>query len=189
MEDITIEKIDAVMERYKVSYAEAKEALEKNNGNLVDTLIYLEQNKKTFKENFHDSTNELIETIKGIIKKGNVNRIKVKKAGKVIVDIPVNAGIITGALLVYYPVLLAIGAVAAAVSQITVEIERPDGRVDVVNDIIKNKYNEVKEDVVNMTEDVKNKTEQKAETIKQKVENMSNVNSDNEGNCNKNTQF
>ena len=189
MEDITVEKIDAIMERYKVSYAEAKEALEKNNGNLVDTLIYLEQNKKTFKENLHDSTNELIETIKGIIKKGNVNRIKVKKDGKVLVDIPVNAGIVTGALIIYYPVLLAIGAVAALVSKITLEIERPDGKVDVVNDIIKNKYNEIKNDTVNATEEIKNKTEEKFKQVKHNMEDMNNKNSENEGNSNNNTQF
>lgn len=169
MEEITIEKIDIIRNRFGVSYEEARDALTANNGNLVETLIYLEKNEKSFSKNMSDAGNELIETIKGIIKKGNVNRIKVKKGERVLVDIPVNAGIVTGALAIYYPALLAIGTAAAILSQVRIEIERPDGTIDVVNDIVKNKYNDVKNNFNTNTGDVKEKAKEAYEDVKDKA--------------------
>ncbi|MDO7202944.1 hypothetical protein Q5M85_00355 [Paraclostridium bifermentans] len=50
MTDITLEKIDQVLERVpSASYAEAKEALVISDGNVLDAIIYLEQNKKNCK--------------------------------------------------------------------------------------------------------------------------------------------
>lgn len=79
MEEITLEKIDVIRKRTGLNYGDAKIALENNNGNVVDTLIYLENNKKTFSDNVSDVGNDLLVTVKDIIKKGNVNRIKMKK--------------------------------------------------------------------------------------------------------------
>lgn len=169
MEEITIEKIDIIRNRFGVSYEEARDALTANNGNLVETLIYLEKNEKSFSKNVSEAGNELIETIKGIIKKGNVNRIKVKKGERVLVDIPVNAGVVTGALAIYYPALLAIGTAAAILSQVRIEIERPDGKVDVINDIVKNKYNDVKNNFNTNTGDVKEKAKEAYEDVKDKA--------------------
>ncbi|MGL5642101.1 MAG: DUF4342 domain-containing protein, partial [Paraclostridium sp.] len=50
MTDITLEKIDQVLERVpSASYAQAKEALVVSDGNILDAIIYLEQNKKAAK--------------------------------------------------------------------------------------------------------------------------------------------
>lgn len=147
MEEITLEKIDIIRQRTGVSYAEAKEALLNNNGNVVDTLIYLEKNQKTFTQNISEVSNELIDTIKDIIKKGNVSRIKVKKDNRLLVDIPVSAGIAAGAISLFYPSLLVIGAVTALATKITIEIERPDGRIEVINKIAKDTYEDIKEKV------------------------------------------
>ncbi|HAZ36409.1 MAG TPA: ubiquitin, partial [Clostridiaceae bacterium] len=45
MEEITLEKIDTIRNRFGLSYEEARDALTANNGNLVETLIYLEKNE------------------------------------------------------------------------------------------------------------------------------------------------
>lgn len=169
MEEITLEKIDTIRNRFGLSYEEARDALVANNGNLVETLIYLEKNEKPFSKNVSEAGNELIETIKGIIKKGNVNRIRVKKGERVLVDIPVNAGIVAGALSIYYPVLLAIGTATAILSQLRIEIERPDGKIDVINDIVKNKYNDVKNNFNTNTGDVKEKAKETYEDVKDKA--------------------
>ena len=169
MEEITLEKIDTIRNRFGLSYEEARDALTANNGNLVETLIYLEKNEKSFSKNVSEAGNELIETIKGIIKKGNVNRIRVKKGERVLVDIPVNAGIVAGALSIYYPALLAIGTAAAVLSQVRIEIERPDGKIDVVNDIVKNKYNDVKNNFNTNTSGVKEKAKETYEDVKDKA--------------------
>jgi hypothetical protein len=138
MEDITLEKIDTIRKRTGLNYGDAKIALESNNGNVVDTLIYLENNKKSFTDNVSDVSNDILGTVKEIINKGNVNRIKIKRDYKTLVDIPVSAGIAAGALTLFFPAILAIGAVTAIASKITIEIERPDGSIEVINDILKN---------------------------------------------------
>jgi Transcription factor homologous to NACalpha-BTF3 len=136
--DIELERIDIVRERTKASYAEAKDALEKNNGNVVDAIIYIEKNQKNVFDNISGAGNEFVEKIKGIVKKGNVNRIRIKKDGKVLLDIPVNAGVVGGAIGIYtLPALVAIGAVAAVVSKVQVEVTRPTGEVEIVEDIAK----------------------------------------------------
>lgn len=165
MEEITLEKIDLIRQRSGMGYQEAKEALEKNNGNVVDTLIYLEQNQKTFAQNISEVSNELIDTIKDIVKKGNVTRIKVKKDNRLLVDIPVSAGIAAGAITLFYPSLLVIGAVAAFATKITIEIERPDGRVEVINKMVRETY----ENAVEMAEDMKNNAVEFAGNISENI--------------------
>lgn len=44
---VSLEKIDMLMERANISYKEAKDALEKHNGDMVEALIYLEAAQKT----------------------------------------------------------------------------------------------------------------------------------------------
>ena len=84
MEKITLEKVDMVRERTKVTYAEAKEALEACEGDVLEALIYIEKNNenKTSAEksfnNFKDeckntiSIEELKAWFKELIAKGNV---------------------------------------------------------------------------------------------------------------------
>lgn len=155
MEEITLEKIDVIRQRTGLSYAEAKELLEKNNGNVVDTLIYIENNQKSFTQNISDFSNDLLDTIKDIIKKGNVNRIRIKKDEKVLIDIPVSAGLAAGALSLFYPSILAIGAIAAVASRVQIEIERPDGSVELVNDLVKTKAEDIRDKAKETVEDIK----------------------------------
>ncbi len=88
MENITLEQVDVVRERCNVSYAQAKEALEACNGDVLEAIIYIEQNQKKENENSETKENEyafnaismeeLKNLIKGLIEKGNVTRIKLK---------------------------------------------------------------------------------------------------------------
>ncbi len=43
------EKVEKLVDRAGVTYEEAKEALEKNNGDILDAMVYLEKNGKTKK--------------------------------------------------------------------------------------------------------------------------------------------
>lgn len=134
--EIDLEKVDIVRERTKVSYEEAKEALIKTEGNVVDAIIYIEKKQKNIFDSIENTGNELIEKIKEIMKMGNVNRIKIKKDDKILLDIPVNAGVVGGALsIIYAPWLFAIGAIAAVVSKVDVIIEKDTGEVEIIKDI------------------------------------------------------
>lgn len=162
MGDITLEKIDAVRERTGVSYTEAKEALEASNGDVVDALVYVEKKKSENKGEVYTSAEEFLNWLKKTIKKGNVSRIKIKKDDKVLLDVPVNAGVAAGVIALFSPTLLVIlgaGAVAAVLTKLTVEITKSDGTVEVVNKVIKNTASTVKEKVSNIASDVKEKVD------------------------------
>ncbi|MCR5597881.1 MAG: DUF4342 domain-containing protein [Lachnospiraceae bacterium] len=89
--EITLEAVDQIKERTGVSYAEAKEALVKNEGNVVDAIIALEEASKS-----EDRAEAIIEKIKQAFKAGNLTKIQMKKDDKVILTIPVNVGIVGG---------------------------------------------------------------------------------------------
>jgi hypothetical protein len=116
-----LEKIDVVRNRMNVSYEEAKQALEATAWDVVEALIKIEQDERTRKEEIFVRGSELVEKIREMVRKGNVTKIKVKQDDKVLVEIPVTAGVV-GALLA--PQLAIIGAVAALISKCTVEIEK-----------------------------------------------------------------
>lgn len=149
MSEITLEKIDIIRERTGVSYAEAREALEKCEGNVVDALIFIEESKKTPKENLYTSKDEFIKWLKDIVSKGNITRIKIKKEDKVLLDIPVTAGLVVAIPSLIYAPLITLGVFAAALTQITIEITKKDGTVEVVNKILKSTMEDVKEKAQN----------------------------------------
>lgn len=160
MSEITLEKIDIIRERTGATYSEAKEALQANDGDVVETLIYLEKNSKSKKEEIYTTTEEFFDWLKSLISQGNVNRIRIKKDEKVVVDVPVNAGVATGIVGIVFPPLLAIlgiGTIAAVFTNFTIEITKNDGSVDVVNKVIKNTASNVKEKVSGFANEFKEK--------------------------------
>jgi len=77
-----------------------------------------------FKEEFRVKSEEVVEKIKELIHEGNVRRIIIKDdEGKTYLEIPVTFGVI-GVLLA--PWLAAIGAVAALVGHMKVEVIRTE---------------------------------------------------------------
>jgi len=65
---------------------------------------------------------QVVETVKNIIKEGNVRRITIKNsAGETVLSIPLTIGVVGVAIA---PVLSAIGAVASLMSECTLSIER-----------------------------------------------------------------
>lgn len=120
--NITLENIDAVRERSGASYEEAREALEVSGGSVVDALVYLEQKKSA-------QTNDLLEKVKAVVKEGNVNKIRVKRDGKVLLTVPVNVGIVGGLVgLAAAPWWGILGAAAAAYGfDVKFEIVKEDG--------------------------------------------------------------
>ena len=127
--EITLEKIELVKDRTGATYAEAKAALEANDGSVVDAIIALEEaiNKEHDKVDggsLKDSP--LFAKLKEIVDKGNVSRILVSKGEKNIVNFPVTAGVI-GALLVPWGAIL--GIVAAMGTQCSIDFVDDKGNV------------------------------------------------------------
>ena len=76
------------------------------------------------KEEFKVNGEELLGKVKQIIKEGNVRRISVKnKDGKTIIELPLTIGVVGAALA---PILAAVGAIAALVTECTIMVERDE---------------------------------------------------------------
>lgn len=77
------------------------------------------------KSSFKVSGKELLDKINEIIKEGNARRIKIIHEGKPLIDIPLTVGVGVGAITILAaPVLAAIGAIAALVAEVTIEVEK-----------------------------------------------------------------
>jgi len=75
----------------------------------------------TWRETINAKGHELLEQIRNIIAEGNVRRIIVRHNHHVIAEFPLTAGVIG---VVLAPMLAAIGAIAALVTDCTIEVER-----------------------------------------------------------------
>jgi Domain of unknown function (DUF4342) len=168
---ITLEKVDKVKERTGVSYAEAKHALEINDGDVLEAIIYIE-GIKGIKPDYiegdfgkegsngrekYETIDELKKWLKDLINKGNVTRIRVIKDDKELVDVPVNAGIAAGVIAIIIPPILAFVVIAAVVTKITIEITTADGSVEVVNKYITKAVDDIKDAASDVAYKVKDK--------------------------------
>lgn len=78
--------------------------------------------EKTKKESFTVSGEDLLKKIKELINEGNIRRIIIKnKSGKTMIELPLSIGVV-GAVLA--PMLAAVGAIAALVTECTITVDR-----------------------------------------------------------------
>jgi hypothetical protein len=81
-----------------------------------------DQDDKDRMEEFRVKGEELLAKVKELVREGNVRRIIIEnEQGKTLIEIPMTIGVV-GALLL--PVLAAIGAIAAVVTNCTIRVER-----------------------------------------------------------------
>jgi hypothetical protein len=75
----------------------------------------------TFTESFKVAADQLVDAIKQIIREGNVRRVIIKQDGRTVVEFPITVGVIGT---VFAPMLAAAGALAAVLTDCTIEVER-----------------------------------------------------------------
>ncbi|MCH4887709.1 DUF4342 domain-containing protein [Acidaminobacter sp. JC074] len=156
---ITLEQVDQVRERTHVSYQKAKEALEKTDGDVLEAIILLDNEKPQmdkFTQNASDFGNEVIKTMKDILKQGNVNRIVVEKDDEKIMNIPVTVGALGAVFLTSATV---VGLIASLATGCVIKIHKEDG--EIIN------VNEKASEVMKQTKD---KAKEVYETTKQHVQ-------------------
>jgi hypothetical protein len=85
-----------------------------------------DKRRRSIKEEVTLAGGELVDYVKRLINEGNVRRLIIRKPdGEVLVEVPLAAGIaVSGAITLMAPVLAALGAMAALVAQVRVEIVR-----------------------------------------------------------------
>lgn len=114
-----LQKIDMIRDRTGLSFADARQLLEENNWNVMDALITYEQTSE--KNVWEVRGREVVETVKQLIKKGNVTNIRIKANGRVIMEFPVTAGVIGAALA---PKLALLGGIACLLTKCSIEFDR-----------------------------------------------------------------
>ena len=76
---------------------------------------------ETFRESFRVAADQLVDAVKKLLHEGNVRRIIIKQGNRSVAEFPLTVGVI-GAVLA--PVLAAVGALAAVLTDCSVEVER-----------------------------------------------------------------
>jgi hypothetical protein len=84
--------------------------------------------ERTWVEEIEIAGNELVDRVKELIQEGNVRRLIIRRSdGTTLMEIPLTAGVVAGGVVtVFAPLLAALGALAALVAEIKLEIIRVD---------------------------------------------------------------
>lgn len=172
--EITLEQIDSLRARANVSYAEAKEALEKAGGNMIDAIISLETENKTVydrikkekakertyekqqqrKEQVKANADDFANQVKSVFESLNETRVVMYNSDRVVLDISLTITLI--AAIFAFPVTLAI-LIIGMVTGHKYKIVRKDNKGDTVNSVL-DKASEVSQNV--------------AETLKEKMKDI-----------------
>jgi hypothetical protein len=76
-------------------------------------------------EKFTVDGSQVVDKVKELVHQGNIRRVRLIHKGRALIDIPLTAGVGVAAVTVLAaPVLAAIAAVAALVTECTIEVER-----------------------------------------------------------------
>ncbi len=89
---ISLEKIEQLRERTGISYAEAKEILEKVNGDLVEALIYLEERGDSRLERLSSRCRDLSAQLGRFMAALHRSRFRVKVKDNTLVELPATYG-------------------------------------------------------------------------------------------------
>jgi hypothetical protein len=78
-------------------------------------------------EKFTVSGNQVVDKVKQLLHEGNIRRVRLVHEDRTLIEIPLTIGAPAAALgILAMPVLAAIGAFAALVTECTIEVEKTD---------------------------------------------------------------
>lgn len=127
--DEILKKIDQIKDRTGVSYASAKEALEKSGGSVVDAIIYLEDQLHSPERRAMEQGKNLWHGFQEVVQKTKDTKIRVLKEGKPVTEVSAAVGVIglVGALAIPGVAALgAVGSVAALMNKYSLEVKKDD---------------------------------------------------------------
>ena len=79
----------------------------------------------TTKEKFTVSGSQLVDKVKQLIREGNIRKVRLLHEGRTVFEIPLTVGAPAAAIVILAaPVLAALGAFAALVTECTIEVEK-----------------------------------------------------------------
>lgn len=87
----------------------------------TDSNIPQAETRHDYREEFHITGEQLAATVEHLLHEGNIHRIIVKHEGQTILEIPLTIGFVG---IIIAPVLAAVGAIGALVTNCTIEVVR-----------------------------------------------------------------
>jgi len=87
-----------------------------------------EKGKRNFSEELEVTGGQLVDRVKELIEEGNVRRLIIRNPeGRTMLEIPLTIGVVAGgALALMWPVMAALGALAALVARVRIEVVREE---------------------------------------------------------------
>lgn len=165
--EITLEKIELVKDRTGVSYKEAKEALEKAEGSVVDAIISIEETIDiNNKSKMGEQVAQVVEKIKEAVRKGNVSKITIKKDDEILLNLPVNVGIIGT---VIFPWAAVLATIAAFGTKCRIELLKDNGEIVDISEMATDTFENVKEKGSAIADEMKVKGADVFTTVKEKA--------------------
>ncbi len=150
---ISIEQIDSLRKRANVSYKEAKGALEKCNGDLVEALLYLEEQNKIKPEHECIKDSHFVKKIKNIILKANKIKFVISKDDKTILNLPSTLAVLL--CIFAFPVAIAV-VVVALITSCKIRVHKESGgecsvnsKIEKVTEVVNNAKDKIKEEIKN----------------------------------------
>lgn len=153
----TLNQIDELRKRASVGYSEAKEALEKTNGDMLEALIYLEQNNKS---NCRRQTS-FGEKVSALIRKGSNIRCIMQKQDRVIFSLSLNVVVLIALFTLPFIELIALGMLIALFTGHRFKLQGCNGQTEKINqtlDRVSNAADQIKERLSNCTAENTNTT-------------------------------
>ena len=180
--EITLEKIELVKDRSGVSYKEAKEALEASGGSVVDAIISIEESiGDRARGKIGESGYKVVEKVKELLKKGHVSKIVIKKDDEIVLNLPVNFGIVGT---VIAPLQVMLGVLVAFGTKCVIEIVKDDGSIIDVSEMANETFEDVVEKGSVIADELKSKGADVYNSVRSRTsEALNKVGQGKEGDC------
>lgn len=173
--NITIELIDEMRKRTNCSYQEAKELLEKHNGDIIEAIIEFEKTQPNHSQHCSYNKNSSFRaTVKRLLHKGNITRFIIEKNEETYLNIPVNilvlVALITMPIFWFY---IFLGA-ALYLMGYKIRIKKGGGQAVDINKMMDDLGSKVKNAAEKMTGENAAQTENKNSSAKKDPDNGQN---------------
>ncbi|HOB09639.1 MAG: DUF4342 domain-containing protein [Limnochordia bacterium] len=114
-----LQKIDVVRERTGLSFTDARSLLESVNWDVMEALITADRSAQ--KRIWEVRGMEVVDRVRQLVRKGNATNIRIKTNDRVIIELPVTAGVL-GTVLA--PKLALLAGAACLLTKCSVEFDQ-----------------------------------------------------------------
>lgn len=140
-----LNQIDELRKRAKVSYSDAKEALDACNDDILEALVYLEKSNKT-----QSSKTSFFDKVNALLKKGSNTRLMMYKQDKTIFSLSMNIVVLIALITLPFFEFILLGALVGLFTGHRFKLvsnSSDTSRVNQTLDKVSNTVDQIKENI------------------------------------------